>query len=100
MRNYIIRRLLLIPVIMLGVSFLTFIMFRVVIPGDAAILACGFGCTPEVVQQVRSDLGLDEPWYEQYGDWVGGGLPGGPGEGPPHSQRTPPPPPRPAAPPP
>ena len=71
MRNYILRRLLLLIPIMLGVSFLTFTAFRI-IPGDAAILRCGFGCTPEVVEALRHDLGLDQPWYEQYGDWVWG----------------------------
>ena len=79
MRDYIIRRLLLLVPIMLGVSFLTFAMFRV-IPGDAAILRCGFGCTPEVVEELRHDLGLDRPWYVQYGDWVGGVVQGDFGE--------------------
>jgi len=80
MRNYIIRRLLLIPVVMLGVSFLTFIMFRVVVPGDAAILSCGFGCTPEVVEDIRHEKGLDRPWYQQYGDWLLGVVQGDLGE--------------------
>lgn len=71
MRNYIIRRLLLLVPIMLGVSFLTFAMFRL-IPGDAAILRCQFGCTPEAVKAIRHETGLDRPWYEQYGDWLWG----------------------------
>ena len=79
MRDYIIRRLLLLVPIMLGVSFLTFAMFRV-IPGDAAVLQCGFGCTPEVVEELRHDLGLDRPWYVQYGDWVWGVVQGDFGE--------------------
>lgn len=79
MRDYIIRRLLLLVPIMLGVSFLTFAMFRI-IPGDAAILRCGFGCTPEVVEELRHDLGLDRPWYVQYGDWVWGVAQGDFGE--------------------
>ena len=79
MRNYIIRRLLLLIPIMLGVSFLTFAAFRI-IPGDAAILRCGFGCTPEVVEALQHDLGLDRPWYEQYGDWVFGIVQGDFGE--------------------
>jgi peptide/nickel transport system permease protein len=79
MRDYIIRRLLLLVPIMLGVSFLTFAMFRI-IPGDAAILRCGFGCTPEVVEELRHDLGLDRPWYVQYGDWVWGVAQGDLGE--------------------
>jgi len=79
MRNYIIRRLLLLVPIMLGVSFLTFAMFRI-IPGDAAVLRCGFGCTPEVVEDIRQDLGLDRPWYVQYGDWLWGVVQGDFGE--------------------
>jgi peptide/nickel transport system permease protein len=79
MRDYIIRRLLLLVPIMLGVSFLTFAMFRI-IPGDAAVLQCGFGCTPEVVEELRHDLGLDRPWYVQYGDWVWGVVQGDFGE--------------------
>jgi len=75
MRNYILRRLLLVPVIMLGVSFLTFVMFRV-IPGDAAVFICGIECTPEVLQEVRQEWGLDQPWYQQYGDWLWGVLQG------------------------
>lgn len=80
MRNYIIRRLLFLPVIMLGVSFLTFIMFRVVVPGDAAILTCGFGCTPDTVEAIRHEKGLDRPWYQQYGDWLWGVVQGDLGE--------------------
>ncbi len=79
MRNYIIRRLFLLVPIMVGVSFLTFAVFRL-IPGDAAILTCGFGCTPEVVEELRADLGIDRPWYEQYGDWVWGVVQGDFGE--------------------
>jgi len=69
MRNYILRRLLVLIPIMLGVSFLTFAMFRM-IPGDAAVLRCQLGCTPEVLEDLRHEMGLDRPWYVQYGDWV------------------------------
>jgi peptide/nickel transport system permease protein len=69
MRNYILRRLLVLIPIMLGVSFLTFAMFRM-IPGDAAVLRCQLGCTPEILEDLRHEMGLDRPWYEQYGDWV------------------------------
>ncbi len=71
MRDYIIRRLLLLAPIMLGVTFLTYVTFNI-IPGDAAVLTCGFGCTDEVVRDVRHEYGLDQPWYEQYGDWLRG----------------------------
>ncbi len=70
MREYIIRRLLLIPLIMFGVSLLTFFAFRV-IPGSAAEIFCGLECTPESIAAIKEDLGLDEPWYQQYGEWLG-----------------------------
>src|SRR3972149_12233692 len=76
MRDYVVRRLLLIVPIMLGVSFLTFLVFRV-IPGDAAIFYCTFSCTDEILVDIREELGLDRPWYEQYGDWLGGTFEGG-----------------------
>lgn len=79
MREYIFRRLLLVFPIMLGVSFLTFATFRI-IPGDAAVLICRFECTPQVVEDIRHDLGLDKPWYEQYGEWLGGIFRGDLGE--------------------
>ncbi len=75
MRDYIIRRMLLLPLIMLGVSILTFLTFRA-IPGDAVILRCGFGCTPEVVADLRKDLGLDRSLFVQYTDWLGGVVTG------------------------
>ena len=71
MRDFILRRVLLLFPIMLAVSFLTFAMFRL-IPGDASHLICGFAATPECIGAVRHDLGLDRPWYEQYGDWLWG----------------------------
>ena len=79
MRDFIIRRLLLLAPIMLGVSFLTFAIFRV-IPGDAAVIICGFQCTPETLHDIRHELGLDEPFYEQYGDWLKGVVTGDLGE--------------------
>src|SRR3972149_11335919 len=69
MRNYILRRLLILIPIMLGVSFITFAMFRL-IPGDAAVLRCQLGCTPDVLDSLRHEMGLDRPWYQQYGDWL------------------------------
>jgi len=71
MRQYIIRRLFLLVPIMIGVSFLTFLTFRV-IPGDAAVLICQFSCTPETLHDIRAELGLDQPFYEQYGRWMWG----------------------------
>lgn len=69
MREYIIRRLLLIVPIMIGVSFLTYATFSI-IPGDTATLLCGLSCTDETVHDIRHELGLDRPFFVQYGDWL------------------------------
>jgi peptide/nickel transport system permease protein len=79
MREFILRRLLLLPFIMVGVTFLTFAMFRL-IPGDAATFICGITATQECIDQVRESYGLDDPWYEQYGRWLWGALRGDFGE--------------------
>jgi peptide/nickel transport system permease protein len=71
MRDYIIRRLLLLPLIMIGVSFLTFATFRF-IPADACVLTLGFAATDETVAACKEEHGLDRVWYEQYWDWVNG----------------------------
>ncbi len=70
MRDYIIRRLLLLIPIMLLVSFMTHATFRI-IPGSAAHLICGIGCTDEVVDDLEAEFGLDENFFQQYGEWLG-----------------------------
>ncbi len=70
MRDYIIRRLLLLIPIMILVSFMTHATFRI-IPGSAAHLICGIGCTDEVVADLEAEFGLDEGFFQQYGEWLG-----------------------------
>lgn len=70
MRNYIIRRLLLLVPIMILVTFMTHATFRI-IPGSAAHLICQFQCTDETVAAIEHDYGLDENFFRQYGEWLG-----------------------------
>jgi peptide/nickel transport system permease protein len=55
----------IIPVL-LGVSLVVFFMVRS-IPGDPAQIMLGQQATPEQVQQVRENMGLDKPIFVQYG---------------------------------
>ena len=78
MQNYAIRRLLLFIPTLIAVSMLVFALMRVV-PGDVAILIlAGPGeegatlFTDEEVQALREQLGLDNPIYVQYVDWMRG----------------------------
>jgi peptide/nickel transport system permease protein len=70
MRNYIIRRLLLLVPIMILVTLMTAGTFRI-IPGSAAHLICGIGCTDQVVADIEHEHGLDENFFRQYGEWLG-----------------------------
>lgn len=72
MRDYILRRLLLVPPIMLGVSFLTFLAFNILIAGDIVVILCPIDCPEETREALREQLGLNRAWYVQYGDWLWG----------------------------
>ena len=73
MQQYIVRRLLLIPVTLLFLSVIFFAMLRA-IPGDTvdAIFAEDMASTLQVARaaQLREELGLTRPVYVQYADWL------------------------------
>jgi peptide/nickel transport system permease protein len=45
-------------------------------PGDPAIVIAGDQATPEQIQQVRVNLGLDQPFWVRFGIWISGVLRG------------------------
>jgi peptide/nickel transport system permease protein len=70
MLAYIVRRLLQLVIVLIGVSVITFlIMFA--IPGDPAQLVAGKNATPEKIQEIRGQLGLNKPLYVQYYRFLG-----------------------------
>ncbi len=52
-----------------GVSLLVFLIVHA-IPGDPAVIAAGLEASPETVEQIRRDLGLDRPLPEQFVTFV------------------------------
>ena len=70
MVRYIIRRLLWVVVLLFLVTFLTFLIFYTLPSTDPAQLRAGRQPNPELVQQIRENLGLDNPWYQQYSDYM------------------------------
>jgi len=50
-----------------------------VLPGDAAYSVLGQSATPERVQELQAQLGLDKPLIQQYLQWLHGLLTGNPG---------------------
>jgi peptide/nickel transport system permease protein len=69
------RRLLMVVPIILGVSILTFWVLDL-IPGNAAQQLLGPEATPEQVQALELELGLDRPAALRYLDWLGGAVTG------------------------
>ena len=73
MAAYIAKRLVgLLPTLLL-VGFLVFMLVHL-LPGDPARLAAGQDATPETVELVRKDLGLDKPLPQQFLRFVTGVL--------------------------
>ncbi|MCL0041268.1 ABC transporter permease [Dehalococcoidia bacterium] len=75
MWQYILRRLILTIPVLIGVSLLVFAMVRLV-PGCPAVAIAGVHATPEFIEQVRRDLGLDRPLHTQYFIFMGNLLRG------------------------
>lgn len=70
MAAFILRRLVhAIPVLILT-SFAIFMLLRLV-PGDPAVVLAGPDASPEVLDAVRHELGLDQPLLVQYISWIG-----------------------------
>jgi peptide/nickel transport system permease protein len=67
---YIARRLLWTAVVIAAVLLITFVVFFKLPAGDPALRFAGKSPTPELLAQVRHNLGLDHPWYVQFGRYV------------------------------
>jgi peptide/nickel transport system permease protein len=62
---YIARRLATLVPVLLGITFVVFLLVKLV-PGDPAVTLLGTHVTDEGVAALHKQLGLDEPWYQQY----------------------------------
>ncbi|MBH9787568.1 ABC transporter permease, partial [Clostridioides difficile] len=72
---YILRRIILLITTILLVSIITFGVFQI-LPGDPVRTMLGTEADPTQIENLRSELGLDRPLYEQYVDWMKGLLTG------------------------
>ncbi len=69
MKQYIIKRLLLLIPVLLGVSIIVFVVVRLA-PGDPARILAGEHASPEYVEAMRVKWQLDKPIYIQYLVWL------------------------------
>ena len=75
MLGYVIRRLALAVFVLWGVATTVFVIVRLV-PADPALLIAGSDASPEQLELLRHNLGLDQPMLVQYGQFLGGALTG------------------------
>jgi peptide/nickel transport system permease protein len=71
----VFRRVLLGTLNLFAVSLIIFAATQA-LPGDAAHAILGRYATPESLRNLREELGLNKPAYQQYLDWIGGVLTG------------------------
>lgn len=78
LKKVLLKRIIQIIIVLIGVSFLTFLLVYLA-PGDPATAmyeAAGIAPTPEMLAATRASLGLDKPFLVQYGTWVVNALHG------------------------
>lgn len=71
----VLRRLLLSIPLLVAVSAMVFLLTSIV-PGDPSQQVLGPNATLEQRAELRHELGLDRPVFEQYREWVGGAIQG------------------------
>lgn len=75
MRGYVLRRVLLTVPTVLGTSVLVFLILHIA-PGDPALIVAGPTAPPDVVANIRTQLGLDQPVLVQYWRYISNALRG------------------------
>jgi len=79
MRQYVLKRLLLMVPTLLLVSIIVFSLTRL-IPGDVVVLMFEEKAYGKDLEALRAQLGLDKPLYIQYSTWLGRVVQGDLGE--------------------
>lgn len=69
MFSYTVRRVFSLIPVLFGMTLVVFAIIRA-IPGDPAQVILGQKATKEAIATLTSELGLDKPWYIQYGDYI------------------------------
>jgi len=71
MLRFLVRRLLGAVITLVIISAVTFMLFYAV-PHDPARMACGKVCSPDTLEQIRHNMGIDESLPQQYWHWLSG----------------------------
>jgi peptide/nickel transport system permease protein len=68
---FIARRLAAAVPVMIGITFVAFILIHLVPGSPAKVILYGSQATPQQIANLTSQLGLDQPWWEQYARFLG-----------------------------
>ena len=79
MANFLFRRLFTTLLVMLGVSFVVFMIIHLV-PGDPVRIMLGLQADQAKIERIRRQMGFDRPLLVQYADWLWSALHGDLGE--------------------
>ncbi|WP_329180910.1 ABC transporter permease [Streptomyces decoyicus] len=71
MTLYLGRRILGVIGVLIAIAAITFTIFYV-LPSDPAAAACGKSCSTERLAAIREHMGLDQPLWQQFADFVTG----------------------------
>lgn len=69
MIRYLVQRIGFAALILFSLSIFVFVLFFIA-PGDPARMIAGDKATETQLEQIRSNLGLDQPIYVQYGKFI------------------------------
>ena len=70
MFNFIIRRLLFLPVVMLGVTLIVVLLMQLLTPAQRAASYVRSPAQMQNLDLIIEQYNLDDPWYVQYGSWL------------------------------
>ena len=69
--SLIIRRMFFLVFVLIALSMITFTLMRLV-PSDPARNICGPRCSPDAIEKIREEYGLNDPMVVQYVNYITG----------------------------
>ena len=69
MLKFTLKRAAYLVLVLIGVSFLVFLLLYMT-PGDPVRMMLGESATPEAQEELREEMGLDDPFLVQYGRYM------------------------------
>lgn len=69
MLKYILKRILLLIPVLIGATFIVFFVMDMT-PGDPAVAKLGVDATAEQIEELREEMGLNDPFPVRYGRFV------------------------------